>query len=77
MSKNLGSLVRDVIDGTSSFVTGEDLNGERYGPGILPDEKKWRSLQKTEDSEHGRWQFYHEHVYKIWVSYFIDDPWKN
>ena len=52
MSKNLGSLVRDVIDGTSSFVTGEDLNGERYGPGILPDEKKWRSLQKTEDSGH-------------------------
>ena len=61
---------------TSSFVTGEDLNGELYGPGILPDEKKWRVADRRdlEDSGHmERWQFNFGNVYQ---NDFIDDPWK-
>ena len=57
--------------------TGEDLNGERLSPGILPEEKTWRSrIGETEDSDMDDGSSILEMCTK-WVSYFIDDPWKT
>lgn len=54
--------------------TGEDLNGERLSPGILPEEKTWRSrIGETEDSDMDDGSSILEMCTK-WVSYFIDDP---